>query len=81
MDGWPVAILVVFGVFVAPGGVGGGTVLDLGGTQVCLVDFCGIPAPLAGSVALAAVVAVFGPGVVGLALHAAASPRDRRLWS
>jgi hypothetical protein len=81
VDGWPVAMLVVFGIVVAPGGVGRGTVFDLGGDQVCLVGFCGIPAPLAGSVALAAVVAVFGPGVVGLALHAAASTRDRRLRS
>jgi hypothetical protein len=80
-DGWPVATLVVFGIFVAPGGVGRGTVFDLGGTQVCLVGFCGISAPLAGSVTLAAGVAVFGPDVVGFAFHAATSTRDRRLRS
>jgi hypothetical protein len=80
-DGWPVATLVVFGIFVAPGGVGRGTVFDLGGAQVCLVGFCGISAPLAGSVTLAAGVAVFGPDVVGFAFHAATSTRDRRLRS
>jgi hypothetical protein len=74
-------MFVVFGIVVAPGGVGRGTVFDLGGERVCLVGFCGIPASFAGSVALAAIVAVCGSGVVGLALHAAASTRNRRLRS
>jgi hypothetical protein len=71
--GWPVAMLVTFGVFVAPGGLAGGHLLHLGGPRACLVGFCGVAVSLVAAVVLEAVVAVVGPGVVGLAIHAAAT--------
>lgn len=67
--GWAVAMLVVFGIFVAPGGFGRGHLLDLGGERVCLVGFCGIAVSLVAAVLLELVVAVLGPGIVGSALH------------
>lgn len=71
--GWPVAMSVVFGVFVAPGGLVRGDALSLGGRQICLAGFCGISAPLAATAALEAAVAVLGPGVVGVVLHSSAA--------
>jgi hypothetical protein len=71
--GWPVAAFVVFGIFVAPGGVTHGTVFDLEGTRICLVGVCGIALPLAAAVLLGGVVAVLGPGLVGIVLHASTS--------
>jgi hypothetical protein len=71
--GWPVAMLIVFGVFVAPGGVSGGHLLSLDGPRTCLGGFCGVSLHLVGAVSLSALVAVFGPGLVGLAVHAAST--------
>lgn len=68
--GWPAAMLAVFAVFVAPGGLAGGHLLDLEGARTCLAGFCGVAVPLVAAVVLELVVAVFGPGLVGLALHA-----------
>jgi hypothetical protein len=68
--GWPVAMLAVFGVFVAPGGVVRGDLLSLGGERACLAGFCGVSVSLIGAVALEAFVAVFGPGAVGVVLSA-----------
>jgi hypothetical protein len=70
--GWVVAALVVFGLFVAPGGFAGGHLLDLGGERACLVGFCGVAVSLVGAVLLELAVAVLGPGLVGSALHAVA---------
>jgi len=71
--GWPVAMLVVFGIFLAPGGLVGGDLFALTGKRVCLAGHCGVAVTfvLAGAVELA--VAVFGPGVVGLALRSRAT--------
>ena len=69
--GWPVAMLVVFGLFVAPGGLRSGHLLDLGGPRICLVGFCGISLPLLVTVACAGLVALLGPGLVGLAVYEA----------
>ncbi|MFB6303089.1 MAG: hypothetical protein ABEH78_09550 [Haloferacaceae archaeon] len=73
--GWPLAMAVAFGLFVAPGGVGGGDLLSLGGPRTCLVGFCGVPVALAGAVAVGLAVVTFGPGAVGMALCVAT---DRR---
>lgn len=66
--GWPIAMLVTFGIFIAPGGFAQGTLFDIGGPTVCLVGFCGISLLLVGAVLFEALVAVFGPGLVGLML-------------
>lgn len=76
--GWPLAMAVAFGVFVAPGGTGGGDLLSLGGPTVCLVGFCGVPAALAAAVALELLVILVGPGLLGVALHATAREHGRR---
>lgn len=69
-DGWPVATLAAFTIFVAPGGLFEGTLLALGGERTCLAGFCGISRSLLAAVLLELLVAVLGPGVVGLALYA-----------
>lgn len=69
--GWPVAMLGVFGVFVAPGGLADGHLLHLDGPRTCLVGFCGVAVSLVTAVVLETVVAVLGPGVVGLGIHTA----------
>lgn len=66
--GWPVAMTVVFGIFVAPGGVHGGDLLSLAGPRTCLAGFCGVSVTLVGAVLLELVVAVVGPGLVGALL-------------
>jgi len=66
--GWPVAMFIVFGIFIAPGGVVGGDLFNLGGNRVCLAGFCGIAVSLAAVVILELVVAVLGPGIIGLAI-------------
>jgi hypothetical protein len=71
--GWPVAMLVAFGVFVAPGGVGHGHLFDLEGARICLVGFCGIAVPLLAAMLVELVVVLVGPGAVGAALHAVAA--------
>lgn len=73
--GWPVAGAAVFAVFVAPGGVGGGDLLTLGGGRVCLVGVCGLSVRLLAAVLVELVVVVLGPGVVGLALYGARTGR------
>lgn len=66
--GWPIAMLVTFGIFVAPGGLVQGTLFDIGGPTICLVGFCGISLLLMGAFFLEALVVVVGPGLVGLML-------------
>ena len=66
--GWPIAMLVTFGIFIAPDGLAQGTLLDLQGLTVCLFGFCGISFQLAGAVFIEILVAVFGPGLIGLVL-------------
>lgn len=74
--GWPVAALLVFGGFVAPGGVAGGDLLDLGGPRGCVAGFCGIGVAFAAGVVLEALVATVGPGVVGSLLLARRLPAE-----
>jgi len=69
--GWAITMFVVFGIFLAPGGVVHGNILSLGGERVCLVGFCGISVSFAGAVILEAFVALLGPGGTGLVLHVA----------
>lgn len=64
--GWPVAMVAVFGIFIAPGGLTAGHLFDLGGQPICLAGHCGIPTWLAVAALLELVVAVLGPGFVGL---------------
>ena len=66
--GWPIAMLVTFGIFIAPGGLAQGTLFDVQGPTICLVGFCGIRILLAGTVVVEVLVAVFGPGIIGLVL-------------
>ena len=66
--GWPIAMLVTFGIFIAPDGLAQGTLFDLQGPTICLVGFCGIRLLLAGTVVVEGLVAVFGPGLIGLVL-------------
>lgn len=66
--GWPIAMLIIFGIFTAPGGSAQRTLLDIGGPTVCLAGFCGISLLLVGAVFVEALVAVFGPGLIGLVL-------------
>lgn len=75
--GWPIGMLAVFGIFVAPGGLAHGHLLDLGGPQICLAGFCGISVSFAAGVLLEAVVAVLGPGIVGVVLYDASTARQR----
>jgi hypothetical protein len=70
--GWVAAAFAVFGIFVAPGGLTDGHLLDLGGERTCLVGFCGVVVSLVGAVLLELAVAVLGPGLVGSALHSLA---------
>lgn len=70
--GWLLAMLAVFGIFVAPGGFGGSHLLHLDGERVCLAGFCGVALSLLGATLLELAVAVLGPGLVGSALHAVA---------
>lgn len=67
--GWPIAMLVAFGVFVVPGGVGGGHLIDLEGARICLAGFCGVSVPLLAAVLVESVVILVGPGAVGAAIH------------
>lgn len=66
--GWPVAMLAVFGLFVAPGGLTQGHLFHLEGAQICVVGFCGIIVSFAAAVLLEAFIAVFGPGLIGILL-------------
>jgi hypothetical protein len=73
--GWPIAMLVAFGVFVAPGGIGGDHLLDLEGTQICLAGFCGIAVSLLAAVLFEVAVVLVGPGAVGAVVHAVTARR------
>lgn len=77
-DGWLVAMLVVFGLFVAPGGLLAGDLLDLGGPRTCLLGHCGISVRLVGAVVLQLLVAVVGPAVVGLVIRRATRTAGRQ---
>lgn len=79
--GWPITMLVVFGIFIAPGGLVHGDLLSLGGERICLAGFCGISISLAMAVILEVVVAVLGPGIVGLVLYSSAVRTDGRTAS
>ena len=68
--GWPIAMLVVAGLFVAPGGPTDGHLFSLGGPQMCLAGFCGISRAVAVVVGLEFAVALVGPGLVGAGLYA-----------
>jgi hypothetical protein len=70
--GWPITMLVVFGIFIAPGGLARGDLLSLGGERICVAGFCGIGVSFVMAVILEVVVAVLGPGIVGLILYSSA---------
>lgn len=65
---WPITMLLVFGIFIAPGGFTSGDLFSLEGDQICLVGFCGIIVPFAVAVLLELIVAVLGPGFIGSVL-------------
>lgn len=77
--GWPAAMAVAFGVFVAPGGFDGGHLLDLGGARTCLAGFCGISVPLLLTLCFEFLVVALGPGFLGVGLYSSlrSAPRDR----
>lgn len=79
--GWPITILVVFGIFIAPGGLVHGDLLSLGGERICLAGFCGISVSFAVAVILEVVVTVLGPGIVGLVLYSSVVRTDGRTAS
>jgi hypothetical protein len=66
--GLPVAALVVFAIFVAPGGLALNAIFGRGEKTVCLAGFCGVARGFAVAVFVQLVVALLGPGLVGLAL-------------
>lgn len=66
--GLPVAALAAFAIFAAPGGLATNAIFGLGEESVCLAGFCGIAWGFAVAVVLQFVVAIFGPGLVGVAL-------------
>lgn len=66
--GWPIAMLVVFGIFIAPGGPTRGHLFDLEGMRICLAGFCGIAVPIVLAVLLEVLVAVFGSGLIGASI-------------
>lgn len=79
--GWPVAMFAVFGMFAAPGGLATNAFFDLGGERVCLVGHCGIAVGFAVAVVLELLVAVLGPGLVGLAIASSSATRGREASS
>lgn len=79
--GWPIAMLAVVAVFVVPGGLAGGDLLALGGPPVCLAGYCGIPTWFGVAVLVELVVALLGPGAVGLALYSSAVGEGARTVS
>jgi hypothetical protein len=74
--GWPIGMLVVFGIFIAPGGPTQGHLVHLEGTRICLAGFCGIAVSFVVAVLLEVLVAVFAPGLFGALI--ASRRRDRR---
>ena len=79
--GWPITMLVVFGIFITPGGLVHGDLFSLGGERICLAEFCGISISFAMAVILEVVVAVLGPGIVGLVLYSSVVRTDGRTAS
>lgn len=67
--GWPLTMLVVYAIFVAPGGFTLGHPFMLSGERLCLAGHCGRPgSALTWMMILELVVAVLGPGTIGLAI-------------
>lgn len=66
--GWPVAMLAVFGIFIAPGGLTQDHLFHLESAQICLIGFCGIIVSFAAAVLVEVFVIIFGPGLIGLLL-------------
>lgn len=63
--GWQIALTIVFGIFIAPGGLTHGHLFHLNSETICLAGHCGIGIWLAMAVCLKLVVAVLGPGLLG----------------
>jgi hypothetical protein len=66
--GLPITAFIVFAIFVAPGGLATNAIFGLGEESACLAGFGGVARGFAVAVFLQLVVAIFGPGVVGVAL-------------
>lgn len=66
--GWPVAMVIVFGLFIAPGGLSRGHLFELAGVQICVAGFCGISLTFAVALILEAIIAVLLPGLIGIVL-------------
>lgn len=67
--GWPLTMLVVYAIFVAPGGFILGHPFMISGERLCLAGHCGRPgSALTWILVLELVVAVLGPGTIGLAI-------------
>lgn len=76
--GWPIAMLVVFGLYIVPGGLVHGDLLSLGGNRICLAGFCGIGVQFALAVVLEVFVALLGPGIAGLVLYTSTERTNSR---
>ena len=79
--GWPAAMLAVFGIFIAPGGLATNVLFSLGGERICLAGHCGIALWFAVAVVLELLVAVLGPGLVGLAIASSSATHGREARS
>lgn len=66
---WPPAMLIVFGIFIIPGGVHRVTFFHIGNIEACLLGFCQISILSIGAVLLQALVVLFGPGVLSVLQH------------
>lgn len=66
---WPLAMFVVFGIFVIPGGIHRVTFFHIGGMDTCLLGFCQISVLSVGAVLLQVLVAFFGPGIISVIQH------------
>jgi hypothetical protein len=76
--GWLLTMALVFAVFMAPGGFTGGHIFAIEGQQTCLAGFCGIIIPFAVLVAIELVIALVGPGLVGVILYSTMSDPPNR---
>jgi hypothetical protein len=74
--GWPFAMLVIFGIFFAPGGVTQGHLFHLGGVTMCVTGFCGIPVSLAATVVTEFVIALLGSGLFGILIHSSETDQN-----
>lgn len=66
---WPFAMLVIFGIFVIPGGINRITFFHIEGIEVCLLGFCRISLLSIVAIFLQVLTTFFGPGVVGVIYH------------